>query len=167
MDDPTERPPWNRLIPLVGAETLGVAVLLMLYVLLDQRNELTGAVFLPAIVTFALVFATANSPASRPGRVMAAYLLAGVIGLGAAAIPGPTLPMAILGTGITLLAMHLTGTFHAPAVAVTITAEIVDPSWQQALITLPLLLAFAALAVGLVWVTHRLIGQHDYPDQWW
>ncbi len=167
VSDPTERPPWSRLLPLVAAETLGIGVLLLVYSLTSGDDPLSSAILLPVIVTFALVFATANSPASRPGRVLAAYALAGIIGLAAAAVPGPTLPMAIIGTGITLLAMHLTGTFHAPAIAVTITAEIADPSWQQALIALPLLLVFAAIAIGLVWMTHRLIGQHDYPEKWW
>lgn len=167
VTDPTERPPWSRLIPLVAAETLGIAVLLLLYSLTSERNDLSGAILLPVVVTFALVFATANSPASRPGRVLVAYALAGTIGLSAAAVPGPTLPLAIVGTGLTLLAMHLTGTFHAPAIAVCLTAEITDPSWQEALIGLPLLLVFAAIAIGLVWMTHRLIGQHDYPERWW
>lgn len=167
LGDPTERPPWGRLLPLVGAETLGIAVLLLIYTAASERSEMAAAVLLPVIVTFALVFATANSPGSRPGRVLVAYALAGVIGLGAAGIPGPTLALAIVGTGVALLAMHLTGTFHAPAVAVTITAEVVDPSWEQAMVTLPFLLAFAALAVALVWVTHRLIGQDDYPEKFW
>lgn len=159
--------PWNRLIPLVAVETLGVSLLLLAYLFLRTFDAPAEPLLLGPVVTYVLVFATAGTRSARPLRVLVSYTIAGVIGLGVAALPGPTIVMAILGIAIILLLMHLVGAFHAPAVAVALIAEIADPTWSEAVIMLPALLALVVLAVGLVWATHRLLGDRAYPDQWW
>lgn len=167
VSDPTERLPWHRLIPLVAVETLGLSLLLLAYLVLRSLDAPAEPLLLGPVVTYVLVFATSGSPASRPLRVLVSYVIAGVIGLGVAALPGPTVLMAILGTGVILLLMHLVGAFHAPAVAVALIAEISDPSWSVALIMFPALLILVLLAILLVWVTHQLLGDRRYPDRWW
>jgi len=167
VSDPTQRLPWNRLIPLVAVETLGVSLLLLAYLFFASLDAPAEPLLLGPVVTYVLVFATSGSPASRPLRVLVSYAIAGVIGLGVAALPGPTILMAILGTGVILLLMHLVGAFHAPAVAVALIAEISDPTWSVALVMFPALLALVILAVVLVWATHQLLGDRQYPDRWW
>ncbi len=167
VQDPSERINRRRLFWLVAVETLGIALLLAAYSVLEVNSEFIAPLLIPPIVTFVLVFATARSRASRPGRVLASYAIAAVIGLGIAAIPGPTLPLTVVGAALTLFLMHWLGVFHAPAVAVAITAEVLDPEWGVALVMVPVIMGFALLAVIAVWIAHRLLGDADYPERWW
>jgi CBS-domain-containing membrane protein len=165
--EPTDRVPFRRLIPLVLAETLGLAALSVAYWGLDAQYTVLAPFLVPPLVSFVLVFATAHNPASRPLRVVASYAIAGAIGLVIGVWPIPGIVAGILAGAITLMVMHLVGAFHAPAVAAALIAAYVDHSWATAIVTLPLLVGTAALVVALVWVTHRLLGDREYPTLWW
>ncbi len=165
--EPTDRVPIRRLLPLVLTETLGLTALSVAYWALDAQYSVLAPFLVPPLVSFVLVFATAHSPASRPLRVVASYAIAGAIGLVIGVWPIPGVVAGVLAGSITLLVMHLVGAFHAPAVAAALIAAYVDHSWATAFVTLPLLVGTAALAVALVWVTHRILGDRDYPDLWW
>jgi CBS-domain-containing membrane protein len=165
--EPEDRVPLGRVIPLVLAETLGLAALSVAYWGLDAQDSVLAPFLVPPLVSFVLVFATAHSPASRPLRVVAAYGIAGVVGLAVGVWPIPGIVAGVLAGTITLMVMHLVGAFHAPAVAAALIAAYVDHSLATAIITLPLLVGTAALVVALVWATHRLLGDRDYATVWW
>lgn len=167
ISDPADRLPTRRLIPLVLVETLGVSLLLLVYLVLRSWDAPAEPLLLGPVVTYVLVFATAGAVGSRPLRVLVAYLIAGGIGLTVAALPGPTILLAIVGMFVILLLMHLIGAFHAPAVGVGLIAEITDPSWTVALVMFPALLALVVLAIALVWASHHLLGDREYPTRWW
>jgi len=165
--DPTTRLPLKRLIPLVIVETAGMALLFGIYRFLDMGRTPLAPLIVPPIVSFALVFATAHAPASRPLRVIAAYAIAGFFGLGVACIPGPRLLEAIIAALLTLFFMHATGAFHAPAVAVSMAAVLTEGDWHVAVPAYPLLLATACMAVFLAWGAHKILGDDTYPSKWW
>jgi len=165
--DPTTRLPIKRLIPLVLVETLGMALLFGIYHLLDLGRTALAPLIVPPLVTFALVFATAHSPASRPLRVVAAYVIAGFFGLGMVCVPGSRLLNSIIAALLTLLVMHATGAFHAPAVAVSMAAVLTEADWQDAVAAYPLLIGTAMAAVFLAWGAHKILGDDSYPDKWW
>ena len=165
--EPTERVPLGRAIPLVVAEVLGLTTLSVLYWALDVQYGVLAPYLVPPLVSFVLVFATAHNPASRPLRVVASYGIAGAIGLLVGTWPIPGIIAGVLAGALTLLTMHLVGAFHAPAVAAALIAAYVDHTIATALVTLPLLVGLAGLVVLLVWLTHRLLGDEDYPQRWW
>jgi CBS-domain-containing membrane protein len=165
--EPTDRVPFGRVVPLVLVEVLGLTILSVGYWALDVQYSVLAPFLVPPLVSFVLVFATAHSPASRPLRVVASYGIAGAIGLIIGTWPIPGVVAGVLAGAVTLLVMHLVGAFHAPAVAAALIAAYVDHTLATALVTLPLLVAMAALVVLLVWVTHRLLGDEQYPQRWW
>lgn len=165
--DPTTRLPLKRLIPLVLVETAGMAILFAIYRLLDMGQTPLAPLIVPPLVSFALVFATAHAPASRPLRVIAAYVIAGFFGLGMACVPGSRLLNAVIAALLTLLVMHATGAFHAPAVAVSMAAVLTEGDWHVAVPAFPLLIATAIVAVFLAWGAHKILGDDTYPDKWW
>jgi CBS-domain-containing membrane protein len=165
--EPTDRVPLRQAIPLVIAETLGLALLSLIYWALDAQDSVLAPFVVPTLVSFILVFATAHSAASRPLRVVAAYAIAGTVGLVVGVWPIPGIVAGIIAVGVTTLVMHLVGAFHAPAVAAALIAAYVDHSMATTLVTLPLLVGTASLVVLLAWATHRVLGDQDYPQRWW
>ncbi|MBI1351906.1 MAG: hypothetical protein GC156_12400 [Actinomycetales bacterium] len=165
--EPDERVDWRRAVPLVLAETFGLGILSVLLWVFDANNSVLAPYLVPPLVSFVLVFATAHSPASRPLRVLVAYTIAATMGLAIGAIPAPRVVTAIVAAAVTLLLMHLLGAFHAPAVAAALIAAFISHTWATALATLPLLVGLAVLVLALVWVTHRLLGDQQYPNKWW
>ena len=119
------------------------------------------------MVSFILVVANSSVPGSRPGRVVASYVIAGAVGLGVSALPGPTFPEAVAAGALTMLVMHLTGALHSPAIAVAVIAVLADFTPRQAVIALPLLFTLAVVVVVLAWGAHRVLGDADYPEKWW
>jgi CBS-domain-containing membrane protein len=165
--DPATRLPLKRLIPLVLVETIGMALLFGIYHLLDMGRTPLAPLIVAPIVTFALVFATANTKSARPLRVIVAYVIAGFFGLGMACVPGSRPLNSILAAFLTLLVMHAAGAFHAPAVAVSMTAVLTEAEWRDALPAYPLLIATAISAVLLAWAAHKVLGDRTYPTKWW
>lgn len=165
--DPTTRLPLKRLIPLVFVEAVGMALIFGVYHLLDMGRTSLAPLIVPPLVTFALVFATAHAPASRPLRVIVAYVIAGFFGLGMACVPGSRLVNVLIAAMLTLFVMHAIGAFHAPAVAVSMTAVLTEANWQDAVAAYPLLLLTATVAVVLAWIAHKILGDDTYPTQWW
>jgi CBS-domain-containing membrane protein len=95
------------------------------------------------------------------------YAIAATVGLGVSALPGPTFPEAVLAGALTMLAMHLTGALHSPAIAVAMIAVLADFTPVSAAQALPLVLLLAAGVVALAWGAHKLLGDADYPPRWW
>lgn len=154
-------------MPLVAVETLGLALLFAIYWLLDAGSSVLAPLLVPPVVSFVLVVANSAAVAARPARVVGAYAIAGLVGLGVAALPGPSFPEAVLAGALTMLFMHLTGALHSPAIAVCLIAVLANFSAAQAIVALPLLVLVAMLVVGLAWAAHRVLGDVAYPTAWW
>lgn len=132
---------------------------------LDERHVHT--LLVPPLLTFILVFVTADAPASRPLRVFACYAIVGAVSLTAAVLPLPSLAVAAIAVGVSMVAMHRLGLFHPPAIAVALLASLSDFTIEQALASYPVLLLLAALAIGMAWIAHRLVGDRSYPTRWY
>jgi CBS-domain-containing membrane protein len=68
---------------------------------------------------------------------------------------------------LTLLFMHTTGTMHPPAVAAALVASRSTLDGLEAALALPFLLGVIILVLLWAWLGHRLLGDRDYPRQWW
>jgi CBS-domain-containing membrane protein len=167
VTDLSERLTLRRALPLVGVEVLGLALLLSIYAALHAQRSVLAPLLVPPVVSFVLIIATATAVGSRPGRVVVSYLIAGVFGLGVAIIPGPPIVEAVVAGGLALLAMHLTGAMHSPAIAAAIIAALARFGVADAARALPLLLAVAVVVVVLAWLAHRVLGDEHYPARIW
>jgi CBS-domain-containing membrane protein len=167
VDDLAERVPIRRAVPLVVVETIGLSVLFAAYAGLGATSSTLAPLLVPPVVSYVLLIANPTAVGSRPGRVVASYAIAGTIGIGVSALPGPTFPEAVAATALVLLAMHTTGALHSPAIAVALIAVLTDYTSTEAVVVLPLLLALSALVVALAWASHRTLGDADYPDRFW
>lgn len=159
--------PLRQAIPLVVVETLGLAAIFGVYFLLHALESVLAPLLVPFAVSFVLIVASSGAPGARPLRVVGSYVIAAVVGLGVSVLPGPTFPEAVLAGGLTMLAMHLTGALHSPAIAVAMIAVLADFPLQAALHALPLVLILATGVVALAWLAHKVLGDATYPAAWW
>ncbi|MDH4352816.1 MAG: hypothetical protein OEW41_02420, partial [Actinomycetota bacterium] len=95
VSDLTEQVPLRRALPLVLVETAGLAVLFSVYAVLHANDSVLAPLLVPPVVSFVLVVAQPQAVGSRPGRVVGSYVIAGVVGLGFSASPGPDLLEAV------------------------------------------------------------------------
>lgn len=166
-EDLADALPFRQAIPLVLVETLGLAVIFGIYFVLDALDSVLAPLLVPFAVSFVLIVASSGAPGARPLRVVGSYGIAGLVGLGVSALPGPTFAEAVLAGGLTMLAMHYSGALHSPAIAVAMIAVLADFSPYAALGALPLVLLLAVGVVTLAWLAHKVLGDATYPTKWW
>ena len=167
LDDPTERLSPRLALPLVAVETLGLAVLFGLYFLLEARNSELAPLMIPPVVTLATLVAMPRSASSRPLRILVSYTIAASAGLLMTAAFGHGIPLTVLIGAITLMLMHTTGTMHPPAVATALVASRSTLVGGEAALALPFVLGVVLVVILGAWLGHRLLGDRDYPRQWW
>lgn len=167
LDDPWEQVAFPIVLPLVLVETAGVTALFMMYVLLDELASPLAALLIPPVVTLVILVALPRQTSSRPLRIMVSYVIAASIGLTLTAGLGHGLLVSVLAGFLTLLAMHLTGTLHPPAVAVSLISTRSNLDDLDALLAAPFVLAAVAFALCWAYLSHVLFGDREYPGAWW
>ena len=138
-----------------------------IYAVLNARDSVLAPLLVPFAVSFILIVANSAAPGARPLRVLGSYAIAGAMGLGVSALPGPPFPEAVLAGALTMLAMHLTGALHSPAIAVAMIAVLANFTPASAGQALPLVILLATGVVILAWAAHKALGDTDYPAKWW
>lgn len=167
LDDPSERLSPRLALPLVTVETVGLAVLFGLYFLLDERDSELAPLVVPPVVTLATLVAMPRSASSRPLRILLSYTIAASTGLLATVAFGHSVPLTVLIGAVTLMLMHTTGTMHPPAVATALVASRSTLVGGEAALALPIVLIVVVVVIAWAWLGHRLLGDPDYPRQWW
>lgn len=167
LDDPSERLSPRLALPLVAVETVGLSALFATYTALDAIDSPLAPLLIPPVVTLAVLVAMPRSVSSRPLRILASYTIAASTGLLVIAAFGHNTLLTIVVGFLTLLLMHVTGTMHPPAVAAALVASRSTLDDLDAVIALPFLLAVVLGVVVWAWLGHRLLGDRDYPRQWW
>ena len=59
------------------------------------------------------------------------------------------------------------GTMHPPAVATALVASRSSLDGLEAALALPLMLGVVVIVLVWAWLGHRLLGDRQYPQQWW
>lgn len=167
LDDPSERLTPALAVPLVLVESVGLSVLFAGYVALDAVDSALAALLIPPVVTLAVLVAMPRSVSSRPLRILAAYTFAAGTGLLATAAFGHSIVLTVLIGFVTLLLMHTTGTMHPPAVATALVASRSSLEGVEAALALPLVLGLIVFVLVWAWLGHRMLGDRQYPQQWW
>ena len=161
------RMPVGHALLMTGIEVTGLAVFLIVFAISGADESHVRSLLVPPLLTFVLVFVTAQAPASRPGRVMASYVIVGAISLGVATLPTPKFTNVLIACGLSMIVMHLLGMFHPPTLAVAILAPLTGFTVQEALVDYVALLGFALLALVMVFAAQRLFVDRSYPSAWY
>ena len=167
LDDPSERLSPSLAIPLVLVESVGLSVLFAGYVALDAVDSALAVLLIPPVVTLAVLVAMPRSVSSRPLRILVAYTIAASTGLLLTAAFGHGILLTIVAGFVTLLLMHTTGTMHPPAVATALVATRSSLDGVEAALALPLVLGLIVFVLVWAWLGHRMLGDRQYPQQWW
>jgi CBS-domain-containing membrane protein len=167
LDDPSERLSAQLAVPLVLVESIGLSALFTAYVALDAVDSSLAPLLIPPVVTLAVLVAMPRSVSSRPLRILVAYTIAAGTGLLVTAAFGHSIPLTILIGFVTLLLMHTTGTMHPPAVATALVASRSSLEGVEAALAMPLVLAVIICVLIWAWLGHRILGDRQYPQQWW
>jgi hypothetical protein len=110
--------PMRKLLILVACQTVALTVILAVSGVLEGGLSFVHTLLVPPLATFVLIVAQPELPGSRPLRVLSAYVVSGVIGIGLSVLPFPGTVLGVIAGAITLFMFYVLGVFHAPAFAV-------------------------------------------------
>lgn len=166
IDSPT-RMPMRKLLALVGAETVALAIILAVSGLLEGDLSFVHTLLVPPLVSFVLIVAQPELPGSRPLRVLGAYALTGFLGIGLSLLPLPGVVLGAIAGATALFFMYLLGVLHAPAFAVPFSAILAGYVLSDAPKAYGILMIYTVLVIVMAAVTNRVLGYRSYPDKWW
>jgi CBS-domain-containing membrane protein len=91
-------------------------------------------------------------------------MVATLVGLLVVKLVGPSPIAAAVAVGISMVAMHVTRTFHPPAGIDPLLVVVADMSWSFLLV--PVAVGAIMLAV-FAYIWHRAVRRYPWPYRWW
>lgn len=167
MIDSITRMPMRKLLLLVACQTVALAVILAVSGVLEGGLSFVHTLLVPPLVTFVLIVAQPELPGSRPLRVLSAYVVTGIFGIGLSVLPLPGTVLGVVAGALTLFMFYVLGVFHAPAFAVPFAAIMAGYVLSDAPKAFGVLMIYTVLVIGMAIATNRLLGYRSYPDKWW
>lgn len=167
MIDSITRMPMRKLLLLVACQTVALAVILAVSGVLEGGLSFVHTLLVPPLVTFVLIVAQPELPGSRPLRVLGAYVVTGIFGIGLSVLPLPGTVLGVVAGALTLFMFYVLGVFHAPAFAVPFAAIMAGYVLSDAPKAFGVLMIYTVLVIGMAIATNRLLGYRSYPDKWW
>jgi len=124
---------------------------------------------IPFATSIVMVLGSPNAEPAQPRALIGGHLVSTLVGLLIVKLCGPAPWAAALAVGLTMIAMHLTGTFHPPAGIDPLVVVTNNLSWSFLIVPVgvgALLLALFAFA----W--HNLVARganksDTWPTRWW
>lgn len=151
---------WDAVKFAVGAGGGAVAIAIM--ELLSTRNAFP-LFAVPFATSIVLVMGTPDAVPAQPRSLIGGHLVCTLVGLVVLQIAGPSPLAAAVAVGLSMIAMHLTRTFHPPAGVDPVIVIVNDMSWSFLL---------APVGAGAVMLTifafcwHNLFRRHSWPLRW-
>ena len=165
--DSVTRMPMRRLLRLVACETVALAVILGVSGVLEGGLSFVHTLLIPPLVSFVLIVAQPELPGSRPLRVLGAYVVTGILGIGLSVLPFPGTVLGVVAGALTLFLFYVLGVFHAPAFAVPFAAIMAGYVLSDAPKAFGILMIYTVVVIGMAIATNRLLGYRSYPEKWW
>lgn len=155
----TATPAWTKVLVPTIAGLVGLLALAAL------QSATGAAVFaLPWVAAMGIIAIAPQAPFVQPRAMLLGQLSAGVVGLAAVAVLGPSIWTAAIAAGLATAPMMLLKAPHPPATA---TAALIGATGPSVWFLLdPILLASAA-TVLVGWALGRVLPAHRYPAKWW
>jgi CBS-domain-containing membrane protein len=152
----------RALLPVLAAATGGaLAVGAMLFASAETAYPL---MLIPFGTSIVLVFGSPELPAAQPRALIGGHLISAAVGMLVVKTLGPHAYAAALAVGLSMIAMHLTRTFHPPAGIDPLLIVVHD---------MPLWFLIAPVATGAIALTffaalwHRYVTRVRWPERWW
>jgi CBS-domain-containing membrane protein len=145
------------------AGAIGGAIAIALMELLSERAAFP-LLFVPFATSIVLVMGSPEIEAAQPRALVGGHLIATLIGLLVVKVTGPGPWAAALAVGLSMVAMHLTRTFHPPAGIDPLVVVVNDMSWS--FLFAPVAVG-ACLLAGLAFAWHNLFRRGAWPARWW
>ena len=155
-----------RIIAIVaGAAGGAAAIAIMEWLSIGTAFPLMAIPFATSIV---LVMGAPESEPAQPRALVGGHLVATLVGLLVVKLAGPGPWAAALAVGFSMIAMHLTRTFHPPAGIDPLVVVVNDMSWSFLLAPVGI---GALLLAGFAFAWHSLAGRGGldgrWPLRWW
>ncbi|MGN6460558.1 MAG: HPP family protein [Pseudolabrys sp.] len=119
---------------------------------------------IPFGTSILVVFGSPESPPAQPRSLIGGHLVAAAVGLLVLKTVGPHAWAAAAAVGLSMVAMHLTRTFHPPAGIDPLI--IVVNNMPLTYFVLPVVVGAVALAL-FAGLWHRLVTGAPWPQRWW
>jgi len=118
----------------------------------------------PFATSIVLVLGSPEVDAAQPRALVGGHLVATLVGLLVLQFTGPGPWAAAAAVGLSIAAMHLTGTFHPPAGIDPLI--VVAYGMSLSFLIVPVLVGACLLALfAFLW--HNLVHRRSWPLRWW
>jgi CBS-domain-containing membrane protein len=119
---------------------------------------------IPFATSIVLVMGSPDVEAAQPRALIGGHIVATIVGLIVVKVAGPAPWAAALAVGLSIMAMHLTRTFHPPAGIDPLLVVVNNMSWSFLLVPV----AVGAILLALfAFIWHLLIRRYSWPTRWW
>ena len=152
----------TRLLSVLSGAVGGfVAVAVMEAFSIRREFPLWAIPFATSIVT---VFGMPEAKPAQPRALVGGHLISTIVGLIVVKVVGPDPWAAAVAVGLSMIAMHLSHTFHPPAGIDPLVVVVSDMSWDFLIVPLGV---GALLLVLFAFAWHRLVARDNWPVSWW
>lgn len=145
---------------LVGA--VGGAAAIGIMELLSARSAFP-LFAVPFSTSIVMVMGTPDAEPAQPRSLVGGHLVCTLVGLIVLEIAGPSPTAAAVAVGLSMLAMHVTRTFHPPAGVDPVIVVTSQMSWSFLLAPVG---AGALLLAVFAYCWHNLFRHHSWPARW-
>jgi CBS-domain-containing membrane protein len=119
---------------------------------------------IPFATSIVLVMGSPDVEAAQPRALVGGHIVATIVGLIVVKVAGPEPWAAAVAVGLSIMAMHLTRTFHPPAGIDPLLVVVNNMSWSFLLVPV----AVGAILLALfAFIWHLLIRRYSWPTRWW
>ena len=119
---------------------------------------------IPFATSIVLVMGSPEVEAAQPRALVGGHIVATIVGLIVVKVAGPEPWAAAVAVGLSIMAMHLTRTFHPPAGIDPLLVVVNNMSWSFLLVPV----AVGAILLALfAFIWHLLIRRYSWPTRWW
>ena len=118
---------------------------------------------IPFATSIVLVLGSPRAEPAQPRALVGGHLISTIVGLIVVKVCGPDPWAAALAVGLSMVAMHLSGTFHPPAGIDPLVVVVNDLSWRFLYVAV----GGALLLVLFAFAWHKLVARNNWPVCWW
>jgi CBS-domain-containing membrane protein len=151
-----------RALALMAVGATGGAVAIAAMEFLSQRSTLPLA-FVPFATSIVLVMGSPEAEPAQPRALICGHLISTLVGLLVLQVTGPSHWAAALAVGLSMLAMHLTRSFHPPAGIDPLVVVVNDMPWSFLLVPVGVGVVLLA-AFAFIW--HNMALRGSWPARW-
>ena len=151
----------TRFLSVLAGAVGGVVAIAVMEAFSIRREVPLWAV--PFATSIVLVLGSPTVEPAQPRALVGGHLVSTIVGLIVVKMFGPDPWAAAVAVGLSMVAMHLSGTFHPPAGIDPLVVVVNDFSWRFLYVAV----GGALLLVLFAFAWHKLVARDNWPVCWW